>query len=213
MTVRFIKWGAIAAIAYPIMQLAAQGLIQVGGREPAFTASAQETLEFFQTRDTTLFSIGGYLSALSVIAFLFLGALWSELRGAEEDSGWISVIAIGSGLVATSAYNVGGWSLALFRINEGLDAQIAQMLFDEGNFNFANTWVSLGSMLLAAGIVFREAGTYPKWLGGGSILLAVGLILGRALWTSQIAFLPYTLFWVWMIAFGIYLLRHPHKEG
>ena len=214
MTARFIKWGAIAAIAYPIMQLAAQGLIQVGGREPAFTASAQEILEFFQNRDTNLYTIGGYISALSVIAFLwFLGALWSELRGAEEDSGWISIIAIGSGLVAASAYNVGGWSLALFRINEGLDPQIAQLLFDEGNFNFANTWVTLGSMLLAAGIVFREAGTYPKWLGGGSILLAVGLILGRALWTSQIAFLPYTLFWVWMIAFGIYLLRHPHKKG
>ena len=134
--------------------------------------------------------------------------LWRELRTAEGDSGWISVIVIGSGLVAASALNVGGWSLALFRINEGLDPKIAQLLFDEGNFNFANTWVSLGSMLLAAGIVFRGAGTYPKWLGGGSILLAVGLILARALWTSQIAFLPYVLFWVWMIAFGIYLLRH-----
>jgi hypothetical protein len=142
-----------------------------------------------------------------------LGALWRELRAAEGDSGWISVIAIGSGLVVASAYNVGGWSLALFRINEGLDPQIAQLLFDEGNFNFANTWISLGSMLLAAGIVFRDTGTYPKWLGGGSILLAAGLILARALWTSQIAFLPNVLFWVWMIAFGIYLLRHPDKKG
>ena len=97
MTTRFIKLGAVAAIAYPIMQLTAQGLIQVGGREPAFTASAQDILEFFQNRDTTLSTIGGYISALSVIAFLwFLGALWRELRAAEGDSGWISVIAIGS---------------------------------------------------------------------------------------------------------------------
>lgn len=176
MTARLIKWGAIAAIVYPIMQLIAQGLIQVGGREPVFTASAQEILEFFKNRDTTLFSIGGYLSALSVIAFLwFLGALWRELRAAEGDSGWISVIAIGSGLVAAPALNVGDWSLALFRINEGLDPQIAQLLFDEGNFNFANTWISLGSMLLAAGIVFREAGTYPKWLGGGKHLAGGGV--------------------------------------
>ena len=49
MTTRLIKWGAIAAIAYPIMQLTAQGLIQVGGPEPAFTASAQEILEFSKT--------------------------------------------------------------------------------------------------------------------------------------------------------------------
>jgi hypothetical protein len=74
MTARFIKWGAIAAIAYPILQLTAQGLIQVGGREPAFTASAQEILEFFQNRDTTLFSIGGYLSALSCGFWAHYGA-------------------------------------------------------------------------------------------------------------------------------------------
>lgn len=212
MYTRFIKWGGIAGIAYPIMQLIAQGLIQVGGAEPAFTASSQEILEFFQNRDATLFTIGGYLSALSLVVFLwFLGALWRELRLAEGDPGWLSMIAIGAGLVTASAFNVGGWSLAIFRLNEGLDPQIAQLLFDEGNFNFANTWVSLGGMLLAAGIVFREAGTYPRWLGGGSILLAIGLILARALWTSQIAFLPYVLFWVWMIALGVYLLRHPKK--
>lgn len=213
MSTRFIKWGAIAGIAYPILQLAAQGLIQIGGAEPSFTASPQEILEFFQARNTTLFTIGGLLSTVSLVAFLwFLGALWRELRLAEGSPGWISVIALGSGLLAASTLNTGGWEIAILRISEGLDPRIAQILFDEGNLSFANSWVSLGSMLLAAGIVFKEAGSYPRWLGVGSIIIAIGLILARLVWTSQIAFLPYVLFWVWMIATGIYLLRHP-KNG
>ena len=116
-------------------------------------------------------------------------------------------------MVTAAAFNVGGWGLALFRINEGMDPQVAQMLFDEGNLNFATTWISYGSMLLAAGIVFKEAGTYPKWMGWGSILLAAGLILARGVWTSQIAFLPYVLLWAWMIGFGVYLLRHTNQKS
>ena len=66
MSKNYIKWGAIAGIAYPILQLAAQGLIQIGGTEPSFTASPQEILEFFQARNTTLFTIGGLLSTVSL---------------------------------------------------------------------------------------------------------------------------------------------------
>ena len=42
---RHIKWGAVGAIAYPIMQLISQGLIQFGGSEPAFNARAAEILQ------------------------------------------------------------------------------------------------------------------------------------------------------------------------
>ena len=215
MSGKYVKWGAVGAFAYPILQLISQGLIQFGGSEPAFTASAREILDFFQSKDVTLVTISGYISVLSFIAFLwFLGALWRELRLAEGESGWVSIISVGSGFVAACGLLiVGGWGLAFFRIEEGLDAGIARMLFDEGNLNFANLWVSLGSMLLAAGVVFggtdaAQGVSYPKWLVGGSIILGVGLILARAIWTSQIAFLPYVLFWAWMIAFGVYVLRN-----
>jgi hypothetical protein len=218
MSARYVKWGAFGAIAYPILQLISQGLIQFGGSEPAFTAPAQEILGFFQSKDSTFIAISELFIVLSIIAFLwFLGALWRELRLAEGEAGWISIVAVGSGLVAAAGLLiVGGWGLAFFRVEEGLDPQIARLLFDEGNLSFANLWVSLGSMLLAAGVIFRESGenqgaSYPKWLGGGSIILGIGLILARAIWTSQIAFLPYVLFWAWMIAFGVYVLRNQTR--
>jgi hypothetical protein len=205
------KFGAVAAIAFPILQMVAQGLIQVGGAEPPFSASAAEIVTFFQNRNPTLFAIGAYISILSLVAFVwFLGVLWDELRTVESGSGWLSLIAVGSGLVTASALSgSGGWPLAVFRIGEGLDPQIARLLFDQGNLNFANIWVSLGSMVLATGLVVRGSDRFPKWLGWGSILLAIALLLARAVWTSPIAFAPYVLFWVWMIALGIIFLRRP----
>lgn len=205
------KFGAVAAIAFPILQMVAQGLIQVGGAEPPFSAPAAEIVTFFQNRNPTLFAIGAYISILSLVAFLwFLGVLWDELRTVESGSGWLSLIAVGSGLVTASALSgSGGWPLAVFRIGEGLDPQIARLLFDQGNLNFANIWVSLGSMVLAVGLVVRGSDRFPKWLGWGSILLAIALLLARAVWTSSIAFAPYVLFWVWMIALGIIFLRRP----
>jgi hypothetical protein len=201
--------GAAAGIAYPIMQLIAQGLIQVGGAEPPFSAAAPEILEFFQNRDAALFAVGGYLSTLSLVVFLwFLGVLWSELRAAEGENGLLSMVALGSGVVTISTYlSAGGWPIAMFRIGEGLDPQIVQILFDQGNFSFANSWISIGSMVLAAGILFHQSERFPKWLGWSSVVLAFGLFFARFVWTSQIAFAPYVLFWVWMIALGILFLR------
>jgi hypothetical protein len=208
MKTRLKKIGAIAGIAFPVLQMTAQGFIQIGGAEPAFTASAPVILEFFKNRDTTFFAIGEYISTISLIVFLwFVGVLWSELWAAEGKPGWLSMVAFGSGLVTASALSTAGWRLAMFRINEGLEPQMAQLLFDLGNMNFANIWVALGGMVLAAGIIFLGSGTFPKWLGWGSIVLAAGLLLARVVWTSPVAFAPYVLYWVWMIVLGIRMFR------
>ncbi len=208
------KIGAIATIAFPILQMVSQGLIQIGGMEPSFAAPASEIVTFFENRDPALFAIGNYIFMLSLVAFLwFLGVLWDELRTAEGGSGWISLIAVGSGLVvAANLAGPGGWPLAIFRIGEGLEPQIARLLFDHGNLNFANMWVALGSMVLAAGLIMRHSDRFPTWLGWGSLVLAIGLLLARTVWTLAVAFAPYLLFWVWMISLGVVVLRRLRRK-
>ena len=122
------RWEQIAAVSgilFLVLQFSAQGLIQVGGAEPSFNASAEEILDFFLNRDPQLFNIGGILSVFSFIAFLlFLGVLWARLHSSEEKPAWMSMIAFGSGLLSGAIImgigGAGGWALAIFRIEESL---------------------------------------------------------------------------------------------
>ena len=83
---------AAGGILFVALSLIGQLLIQAGGAEPPFDASAQEIARFFQERDSDLFQVGGFVSALAVVAFLwFVGSLWRALRDAEESSSPLSV--------------------------------------------------------------------------------------------------------------------------
>ena len=208
------RWEQIAAaggIGFVVLQLTSQALTQIGGAEPAFTASAEEILDFFNNRDPSLAPIGGFLSSLSVIALLFfLGALWASLSRYEESPSWFSHIAFGSGLVATAVtLGGGGWALAIFRMEDGLDPATARLLFDQGNFAFAQLWVPLAVMLLATGIVALRDGAFSKWFGWYSLIVSLALLVSRAFWAAAggAAFMGYVLFWLWLIIASILLIR------
>lgn len=208
---RWEQIGAAGGIIFVVLQLAGQALVQIGGSEPAFTAPAQEILSFFMNRDPLLFQVGGFLSALSAIAFLwFLGVLWAALRRHEEDPSWMSLVAFGSGVAAVAVtLGGGGWGLVMLRIDEGLTPEIARLLFDEGNITFAMFWVPLAGMLLATGALAIRDGALPGWFGWFSLVVALALLISRAFWTapSGLAFAGYVLFWLWLIILSILLIR------
>src|SRR5215211_452529 len=151
---RWEQIGAAGGIIFVVLQMALQALIQAGGGEPPFGAPAPTIVTFFMAKDSQLFALGDYLSTISLIAFLwFLGSLWATLRRAEGEPAWLSLVALASGLMIVATISGGGWPLAVFRRDEGLDSQIARLLFDQGNFAFANAWVMLASLSLATGVV------------------------------------------------------------
>ena len=205
---RLEQVGAAGGILFIVLQLVAQFLIQVGGGEPSFDASAQEIVAFFEARDTLLFNIGGYLITLSVIPLLgFLASLRGALRSAEGEAGWLTLVATGAGLLFLALLVDGGcWYHAVFRI-DGLDPQIARLLFDLGNFNFATTWVTLGALVFTVGLATIWFGAFPRWLGWMGLVVGIGLVIARIFWTSTWAFTPYVLFWVWLVALSVVMFR------
>jgi hypothetical protein len=210
---RIEQVAAAGGIAFVVLESVGQGLIQVGGAEPSFRAPAEEIMAFFQARDDTLFNWGGYLSLLSVIALIwFLAALWAAIRRTEGDPALLAMVAFGSGLVGIASVTGGGWAMAIFRIREGLDPQLGRMLFDLGNFAFATSWIFFASLLLAAGLGAILNGALPRWLGWASIIVAVGLLAGRIIWTSPAAFIPWVLFWLWLIIVSVILIRRAGKD-
>lgn len=206
------KLGAAGGILFVLMQMAGQGFIQIGGSEPAFNAPVSEIVTFFMNRNRRLFEIGGYLSSLSIIPFLwFLGVLWARLRQHKGEPGWLSMTAFGSGLAAVAVtLSGGGWGLAMFRIDEGMDPGIIQMLFDQGNFGFATFWVALAGMLLATAAVTFQNGALPRWNGWLGMVVAVALLIARLFWAvpTFLLFMPYTLFWLWLTLTSVILYRH-----
>ena len=194
---RLEKVGAVGGVLFVVLQIVGQSLILVGGSEPAFDASVAEIVDFFEARDSALFNTGSYLSTLSVIPMLaFLASLRSVMRRAEGEGGWLTFATTGAGLIVLALIAGGGfWHLAVFR-NEGLDPQIARLLFDLGNFNFATIWVVLGALAMSVGVATIWHQVFPKWLGWSGLVIGVGLIAARIFWTTQAAFAPYVLFWV-----------------
>jgi len=202
--------GAAGGIVFVVLQMASQALIQVGGAEPPFDAPADTIAAFFMARDSQLFALGDYLSSLSLIAFLwFLGSLWSALRRGEGEPAWLSHVALASGLMVVATVSAGGgWPLAIFRRDEGLDPQIARLLFDQGNFAFANIWAMLASLSLATSLVSIRTRAFPRWLSWAGLLIAGGLLAARAVWaTSALAFIPFFLCYLWLIAISVVLIR------
>jgi len=209
-TSRWEQIGAAGGIVFVVLQMAAQSLIQIGGAEPPFDARAQTIAAFFMARNSQLFALGDYLSTLSLIALLwFLGSLWSALRRAEGEPAWLSLVALASGLMIVATVSAGsGWALAVFRKNEGLDPQIARLLFDQGNFAFANAWAMLASLSLTTGMVIIRTNALPRWLGWAGVLIAGGLLAARAVWASSgLVFVPFGLCYLWLIAISIVLIR------
>jgi hypothetical protein len=208
------KIGAAGGLIFVILQMVSQGMIQIGGAEPAFKASSEEIIRFFSARNLVLANLGAYISLLSFLPFIwFLGVLRATLRAGAEAFGWIADVAFASGLMAVVPSVVGGWGLAIFRLGEGLDPEIAQLTFDLGNLGFANTWMLLGGMLLAVGVAVLSTGVLRTWLGWYSLIVAVGLLAARAVWLNQIAFAPYVLYWLWLIIVSVMLVRDPGDEA
>jgi hypothetical protein len=130
------------------------------------------------------------------------------LRRAEGEPAWLSVVALASGVMLAVVIVGSGWTLAVFRRDEGLDPQIARLLFDQGNFAFANAWVMLSSLSLATSVVTIRTQALPRWLGWSGVTIAVGLLAARAVWASSaLVFVPFCIFYLWLIALSVVLIR------
>jgi hypothetical protein len=55
---RWEQIGAAGGIVFVVLQMASQALIQVGGSEPPFDATAETIVAFFMARNSQLFVVG-----------------------------------------------------------------------------------------------------------------------------------------------------------
>ena len=213
------RQAVLASRAVGVAGLLAVALIFVpavagSGQEPGFTAGPGQVLAFFRSVSSPLAQFGSFVSVLGAVALLWFAAgLAALLREVEPAPAWRSNAAQACAVVLVALILAADWDAAALRAAD-LDPQVARFAFDVGNASFANAWVALGGFAVATGWIIvsmrrRPRRWLPPWLGWWAIASGTGLALCRAAWTNPIWFLPYALFWLWLITVSVLLLRRP----
>lgn len=117
---------------------------------------------------TSIGSDAQYVITVELIAMLlflpFLGYLYSVLRRAEGEGGWLSATAFGAGLVDLTI-KLGSLAPGFASRTEGLNPQLHQALEKMNSVAFIVTMLPLGVMLGAVAIVALKTRVLPLWLG------------------------------------------------
>jgi hypothetical protein len=188
-------------------------IVAMSGEEPDFRGSAAEALTFFRSIDSGLAELGRFVTTVGMLGFLwFAVGITTLLRRAEGEPHWRSTAGLVSAVVVVPLILEGSWDAATHRAAD-LEPQVARYAFDVGNLSFTNAWVALGSFAIACGWVLVSTGYLARWLGWLAVVSGVGLVLARAVRLEVIWFVPYLLFWVWVVAVSVLLLRRGASAG
>jgi len=145
----------------------------------------------------------------------FLGGLWSRLRSAESGTtpATLVVVAGGAAFVAIGAVehavtNVVGITLN-FSDGYQLDPGLALILDELGTGLFIAAMLAAGAMTAATGVVIRQTGVLPAWLGWvgfGIAVLALPAI-------PSLSFIAALLLAVFVVAVSVVMLTRPAASG
>jgi hypothetical protein len=203
--------GILGLLTVPLLFAPTIAISTLG--EPDFTGSSGDIAAFFGTVGNTSWApAAAAFQAVGSLALLWWAVGFAALlRRQEGEPAWRSTVAAASAVVFT-AYVVlePFWAAATTRGTTSRD--IAVFAFDAGNVGFANSWLALGSFAIACGSVVLTARVLPMWLGWLAVAAGVGFLVARLVWTTSSWLLPYTAFWVWVVAVNVVLLRRDPTE-
>lgn len=197
---------AMVALFVPIVALGSLG-------EPPLQGEQDEVVEFFRNASEA----GWVESAATVSTIGFIVMLWfvvglaTVLRAVEGAPAWRSTVTLASGLlfVAYGLLDV-SWEAGVGRVGD-LDPSVVHLAYDLGNRGFVNVWAALASFAVSAAWVGLATGTVARWACWVGIAGGLGLVVAQFVWTTELWFLPYALFWVWFVATCVTLVRRPER--
>jgi len=143
-----------------------------------------------------------------VLALPFLAYLWSLLRAAEGEGGWLSTLALVAG-VSGVLLKLASHAPELAIHREGI-ANGTQLYKALDNTAGAATLVSLYPLAVccaAVAVIALRARVLPYWLGIFAAITAVALAVNAGF--VYAGFVPaFLLFLLWTLVTGFVLLRH-----
>jgi hypothetical protein len=196
-----IGLSAFVLIFTPIIAISTLG-------EPPFTATSEQAHAFLVNASVSWARIANAALTVAAIALVwFVVGLSLLLARAEGSPPWRSLAALVSGVLLPAHVLLdASWGAAAYRGAE-TEPGLARYAFDVGNLGFANVWVAMGSFAVACGWVVLSTRVLGRWLGWWAVVAGAGLVLARFVWTTGAWYLPYLLFWIWVIIVSAQLIR------
>ena len=150
--------------------------------------------------------VGLVTELFGLIFFIpFLGYLFAVLRQAEGRDGWLSITAVGAGLV-TLAVKLA--SFAPFIAARGAEAgtQIEGALVGMNDASFMLTLAPLGVMVAATSAIVLKTSVLPVWIGWAGAVTACALLVNSTFLEAEFgpAFL---LFLLWTVLTSAIMTR------
>ncbi|MBA3528817.1 MAG: hypothetical protein H0T91_05830 [Propionibacteriaceae bacterium] len=142
-------------------------------------------------------TVGLPMELVGMILFIpFLGYLYSVLRRAEGEGGWLSATAFGAGLVEFTVKLVS--VIPAFAAHQGgLSPQLAQTLEGMGNFAYIITMLPIGVMMAAVAVVALKTHALPLWLGLLATITAPACLVNGLFFGADFG-LAFLLFLLWV---------------
>jgi hypothetical protein len=173
--------------------------------------------------DRSAHLVTAYLQGLASLLFVvFVGALWSRLRRAEDQPGPSVLVALGGLGSAIVILVSSGIFLALIdAAHEGREPAAVRALFELDEIVFmVIAWTS-AAFYAGAALSSLAAGSLPRWLAWLAALLAAVFVLAFLSIFSEddeggvlggIFFVAILVNFIWILATSIVLLREPSAE-
>lgn len=152
-------------------------------------------------------TMGLPVELIGMLLFIpFLGYLYSLLRRAEGEDGWLSATAFGAGLVEFTIKLVSVIPVIAAR-TEGLSPQVHQALENMGNFAYIITMLPIGVMMASVAMVALKTHVLPLWLGLLAAITAPACLVNGMFFDADFG-AAFLLFLLWVaLASGVLTLR------
>lgn len=175
----------------------------VGGRTPGFDASSEEVLAFYTDNEGAQLASSLLATYGALFLVFFVGALRAALRRGEGESGGLSAVAFGGGLLMTLGILIfAGLTFTLADAGDALEPAAAQALSALNGDFFFPLAVGTTALLLASGISALGSGVLPRWLAWAAVVIGVVAI-------TPAGFFAFLVGLLWILVTAVVLSRSP----
>ena len=206
------RWLGAAGVGYPILVIIGDDVIATNGEPPGLNATPAEVARYVAEQPSEAAQWLGHLLAVGGVALLalFFGRVYATLR--ESRSAWLPELALGAGLATVAMYFVAYAPFAAIAFADApqFEVETARLAYALGGALFLLAWAPAAVALFATATVALGDKVLPRWFAWITLAQGTAFVVGLAAYAAgEGAFFAYVLFWLWLVAAAVALVRRP----